>query len=474
VHDLAIRRLVALAVAVLSVAAAGIHPGREPVRTSDPRPNIIVIVTDDQTADSLPSTPAAMPFLQSQIADPSGHWISFPNAFDETPLCCPSRATILTGLDSRHTGVRDNGSGNRLNESQTLPVWLHDAGYHTMLIGKYLNGYPFGRGAYVPPGWDRFIAKLNMSAATTYYGYPFIDQGVPMQAGTGSAFYSTDFLASEAVQAIRTAPASQPFFLYFTPVGPHAPWTPAPRDVGSFAGVSMTPPPSVNEADVADKPAWVRALQPLDGATLDILRRERSSESEALRSVADAVRSVLQAVADKGAAADTVVFFLTDNGYSFGEHRWVGKECPYEECIHTPFAVLVPGTASRTDPALVTTADLASTIADLAGVRPGLRQDGADLASSLLGTGADPARDGVLAEYAGAGPIPPWTEVRTADFAYIETAGQGAELYDLTGALGPADPFELDNRVADPGYAATAARLARLLAELRSHDPSPA
>jgi arylsulfatase A-like enzyme len=467
----ATRRFVALAVAAMSLAAAGIHPGRAPARSSDPRPNIVVIVTDDQTADTLPSTPAAMPFLQSQIEDPSGHWITFPNAFDESPLCCPSRATILTGLDPRHTGVLDNGGGTRLDESQTLPVWLHGAGYHTMLIGKYLNGYPFGRGPYVPPGWDRFVAKLNLSAPTTYYGYPFIDQGVPMRAGAGSSFYSTDFLAREAVSAIRTAPPEQPFFLYFTPVGPHAPWTPAPRDAGSFAGVSMPTPPSVNEADVTDKPAWVRALPSLDGATLDLLRQERRSEWETLGSVDDAVRSVLQAVVDKGAAADTIVFFLTDNGYSFGEHRWIGKACPYEECIHTPFAVLVPGTASRTDPALVTTADLASTIADLAGVRPPIGQDGVDLAPSLLGTGPDPTRPGVLTEYDGAGAIPPWTEVRTADFAYIETAGQGAELYDLSGALGPADPFELDNRVSDPRYAATAARLARLLAELRSHAP---
>jgi arylsulfatase A-like enzyme len=292
-----------------------------------------------------------------------------------------------------------------------------------------------------------------------------------MRAGAGPAFYSTDFLAREAVSAIRTAPAAQPFFLYFTPVGPHAPWTPAPRDAGSFAGPAIPAPPSVNEADVTDKPAWVRALPSLDGATLDLLRRERRSESETLRSVDDAVRSVLQAVADKGAAADTIVFFLTDNGYSFGEHRWIGKACPYEECIRTPFAVSVPGAVSRADPALVTTADLASTIADLAGVRPGVAQDGADLAQSLLGTGPGPARDAVLAESQGVGPIPPWTEVRTADFAYIETAGQGSELYDLTGALGPADPYELDNRATDPRYAATVARLARLLAELRSDAP---
>jgi arylsulfatase A-like enzyme len=268
VRPLAARRLVALSLAVLSLAGAEIRPGHVPMRSSDPRPNIVVIVTDDQTADTLPSTPAAMPFLQSQIEDPSGH-----------------------------------------------------------------------------------------------------------------------------------------------------------------------------------------------------------CESETLRSVDDAVRSVLQAVADKGAAADTIVFFLTDNGYSFGEHRWIGKACPYEECIRTPLAVSVPGAVSRADPMLVTTADLASTIADLAGVRPGIAQDGADLAPSFLGTGPDPAREAVLAESQGVGPIPPWTEVRTADFAYVETAGQGSELYDLTGALGPADPYELDNRATHPRYAATAARLARLLAELCSDAP---
>jgi len=153
----------------------------------DPRPNVIIILTDDQSIDTLPSDPPAMPWLQARIADPQDHWTWFPNAFVNTPLCCPSRATLLTGLYSHHTGVQDNDDGHLLDERATLAVRLHDAGYRTGLIGKYLNLYPFGRGPYMPPGWDRWVGKGNRSAATVYYGYPLVDQGVPVTGGFAPA-----------------------------------------------------------------------------------------------------------------------------------------------------------------------------------------------------------------------------------------------------------------------------------------------
>ena len=125
-----------VAAVVLAAAALTAAPNRAP---RDDRPNIIVILTDDQSLDTLPSNPPTMPWLQSQIQDPNGHWLWFPNAFIETPLCCPSRATILSGRYSRHTHVRTNDDGHRFDESNTLATWLHDGGYTTGLIGKYLN-----------------------------------------------------------------------------------------------------------------------------------------------------------------------------------------------------------------------------------------------------------------------------------------------------------------------------------------------
>jgi N-acetylglucosamine-6-sulfatase len=454
------------ALAVLAVAAA--LPGRSPNRADDPRPNVIVILTDDQSFGTLPSEPAAMPWLQARIGDPLDHWRWFPNAYVNTPLCCPSRASILTGLYSHHTGVRDNGDGQLLDERTTIALRLHDAGYRTALIGKYLNRYPFERGPYVPAGWDRWVGKANLSSTTTYYGYPFVDQGVPLTAGLAPDAYATDLLAREAVGFVRSAPVGQPYFLLFTPSAPHAPRTPPPRYAGVFDGLSLPRPPSFGIAD-GGKPPWVRTLPPIDEVAARALDSARLRERETLLAVDDAVQRIVAAVAARGDLERTVIFFLTDNGLAFGEHGWTAKSCPYAECVRTPFAVHVPGIAAGTDPALVSNVDLAPTIAGLAGL-PARPADGLDLSPLLEGTGSPPDRDAVFLEYPGDRVVPAWEGVRTADFAYIRT-GSFEELYDIAGARGRADPFEMDNRADDPAYLDVRTQLAGLTTALSSADP---
>ena len=194
--------LVAASIAVVAVAAALPAPAQPDPATLPP--NIILILTDDQSLDTLPSDPASMPWLQSQIfGNPAGDWLWFPNAFLNTPLCCPSRATILTGRYSHHTRVEGNEQGMNLDESNTLATWLKGGGYTTALIGKYLNNYPWNRGPYVPPGWDRFFGKRNEAEAETYYDYGVIDQGVPLFAGDTPDAYVTDLLADKAVDFLR-------------------------------------------------------------------------------------------------------------------------------------------------------------------------------------------------------------------------------------------------------------------------------
>ena len=432
---------------------------------TDHRPNIVVVLTDDQSLETLPHDPAVMPWLQSQIQDPAGHWQWFPNAVFNTPLCCPSRATILTGQYSHHTGVVNNDTGHLLDETNTLPVWLHDAGYTTGLVGKYLNLYPFNRGNYVPPGWDRWFAKLNESGATTYYGYHVIDQGALRTYGQAPADYVTSVLTQQAVDFIRTAPASAPFFLYFTPPAPHSPWTPAPGDAGAYRGPALVPPVSVT-APVAGMPTWVQNLPAPTTADVAALQAERLRQYDTLLGVDRSVHSIVDAIAARGALSDTYIFFLTDNGYSFGEHRIVGKRCPYEECIRTPFAVLVPGAKAQIDPQLVSNVDLAPTIAALAGVTPGLPEDGSSFARNLLQRRAPVRHQTKLIEWAGDSQVPPWWGVRTPDFAYIETGTQ-VELYDLTGRIGQPDPGELHNVAGLPSYAKVRARLAARLLKLR-------
>ncbi|MEA2522429.1 MAG: hypothetical protein QOI81_2075, partial [Actinomycetota bacterium] len=409
--------------------------------------------------------PPIMPWLQSQIFDPTGHWRWFPDAVFNTPLCCPSRATILTGQYSHRTGVVNNTSGNVLDDTNTLPVWLHDSGYTTGLIGKYLNLYPFDRGNYVPPGWDRWFAKMNESPETTYYNYHVVDQGTLRSFGSEPADYATSVLTQQAVDFVRTASIAKPFFLYFTPSAPHAPWIPPPGDAARYQ-LPLVPPVS-DTASVVGKPSWVEHLPALDATAISKLQADRRLEYDTLLGVDRSVHSIVDAIAARGDLSDTYIFFLTDNGYSFGEHRIVGKRCPYEECIRTPFAVYVPGTAAGTDPQLVSNVDLAPTIASLAGVTPALPEDGTSFARNLLHPDAPVRSQAKLIEWAGDPQVPPWWGIRTPDFAYIET-GTTVELYDLTGRLGPADPDELTNVAAEPVYAKVRAHLRARLALMRN------
>jgi len=204
----------------------------------------VLILTDDQTLDTLPTEPAAMPWLQSQLEDPNGHWVWFPNAVASTPLCCPSRATILTGEYDTRTHVRDKFSGSSLDDANTLPVWLHQAGYTTALVGKYLNNYPWGRAPFVPPGWDRWFAKENPNESTSYYNYDVVDRGYARHYGATPSAYATDVLSGAANAFLDGAPSDRPWFLYFAPNAPHAPWIPAQRYRGASASAS---PPTIRQ-----------------------------------------------------------------------------------------------------------------------------------------------------------------------------------------------------------------------------------
>lgn len=470
-----VRAALVAALAALAVAAVLPRPARPDPATLPP--NVIVILTDDQTIDTLPSDPAAMPWLQSQIFDaPDGHWLWFPHAYISTPLCCPSRATILTGRYAHHTLVQDNAEGQNLDESNTLATWLHGAGYTTALFGKYLNEYPWNRGPYVPPGWSRFVGKNNTDQGQTYYGYREVNQGVPLSVGTSEAAYATDHYADLAVDFLASTSPDRPYFMMYTPSAPHQPWIPARHDIGAFSGVRIPGPSHRMLFDVRGKPAWVRGLPAPTAADLAWDRASRRREFVTLLAVDDAVRRIVQAVAARGELDRTVIFFLTDNGYEFGEHRWRGKKCPYEPCIRTPLAVWSPWRSAASVPLPVSNVDLAPTIADLADVVPGLPEDGSSFAGAL---GEPAARGGVSApppppdralyfEWAGDATLPAWQAVRTPDFAYIESVDGSIELYDLTGALGRPDPHELRNVAGLPRYATTRIRLAKTLADLAS------
>lgn len=454
------RRLAVEAAAVVLVVMVGAAVVPEVVRRADsPRLNVVVVVTDDQPASSVPYPFPVMRFLQREALDPSGHWVVFTRAFANTPLCCPSRATMLTGRYPHHTGVLTNADGARLDEAETLATWLDAAGYETALVGKYLNGYPFGRGPYLPAGWDRWWGKRQGTAESIYHDFALIEDGTTV--GYGPDAYSTDVFAAKAVAFLRETPLDRPFFLWFAPTAPHPPAEAAPRHAGRFADLVAPSSPAVGELDVSDKPAWVRALPPLDAAALGALREAWRRTAETLLAVDDAIRAIVETLRARGELDETLIVVTSDNGLAFGEHRWDGKSCPYEACTRVPFLVRMPDATHRIEPALVSLADLAPTILDLTGVRPQVPLDGRSLAPVLAGRAPGPDR--VYLEFAGDDRVPAWWALRGRRWLYVELATGERELYDLR-----RDPFELENVATDPARAPIVAVMASELARLRS------
>jgi N-acetylglucosamine-6-sulfatase len=328
------------------------------------RPNVILILTDDQ--DQSAETISKMPYLRSRDPASGGGWFRFDAAFINNPTCCPSRATILTGQWSHHTGVETTGGAPSFEDSDTIATRLHDAGYRTGFIGKYHLGAtgPISS-TYIPPGWDEFVDHKAQTGA--YYDYTLNDNGTLVDHGSAPGDYSTDVLAAKALGFIDRSASAQPFFLEFAPRAPHDPWTAAPRYVGHYASEPVSFPASWNE-DTSDKPTWW-AGRPLAraGNRAGAMRKEWDT----LLAVDDAVEAIHKRIQSLGLMSRTVIIFMTDNGYSLGEHRWGDKRCVYDSCAHTPLYIKYAGHSQGwTFPELVGNEDLAPTLADLAGVAP--------------------------------------------------------------------------------------------------------
>lgn len=394
--------------------------------------NVVLIVTDDQRWDTL----AYMPTVQAELV---GKGVTFENAFAANPLCCPSRASILTGTWSHSNGVwtnaGDHGGFPAFDDRETLPVWLQAAGSQTMLVGKYLNGYGPGNApaTYVPPGWDRW---LSFYGGTAYSDYLLTDGAAVTPFGSEPEHYSTDVLGAAAADFIRDS--SDPFFLFFAPFAPHFSGSaftaePALRHVDRYLGLGPPPRPNLNEANVRDKPSWLHWRRPLPLDRLETLREE---QLETLLAVDEAVDLLLAALAETGKLADTLIVFTSDNGYYWGEHRLLGKSLPYEEALRVPLVIRwdASGLPVRTARELVGNVDIAQTVVDAAG----LSVDTAGRSLLPLMAGPRPWRRHFLIEN-GAGSRS-YCGYRSKDWKYVQYASGKEELYDLE-----SDPYELRN-----------------------------
>ena len=467
----AIARIAAAALALGCLAAAA------PASASAaPRPNVVVIETDDQTANTL----WAMPIVQRELA---GRGVTFENSFVSYSLCCPSRATFLTGQYAHNHGVFDNvlpfGSFYKLDSTNTLPVWLQAAGYRTMHVGKYLNRYGTRDPLQVPPGWSDWHALVDPTTYS-YFGFTTNDDGRLTHYPPTPANYSTDVLARKATDLITEASRGpRPFFLWTAFLAPHfslSPFherddppgfhtpTPAPQDRNRFAWAPLPRPPSFDEADLSDKPTEIQAYPRLSDSIQSAIRENYQQELETLQAVDRAVGRIVDTLQRTGQLGRTLIIFTSDNGYFHGEHRIPREKIvPYEPAIRVPLIVSGPGIPQGVRrPQLVSNQDLAPTILAATGARPGRVEDGISLYPLMRHGQLEPGRD-LLIEGLYHVPFVTFAAIRTNRWFYAEYSDGQRELYDLL-----ADPDELVNRDLQPAYSAIEADLARRLANLRT------
>jgi N-acetylglucosamine-6-sulfatase len=465
--------LLALGVALLAAGGALALVRDEASAAKKPRPNVVVIMTDDQTQKSI----SLLPNVERLIGD---RGTTFKDSFVSFSLCCPSRATFLTGQYAHNHGVMGNsgsdGGFRHLDSSNTLPVWLEDDGYYTGHIGKYLNGYGRNDPLLVPDGWSEWHGSVDPSTYR-YYGFTLNENGGLFTYTDKPQDYSTDLYTSKAVDFIqRRAPGKAPFFLWLAYLAPHSGGQdeidpnpdascnnsakPAPRHEGAFAAEPLPRPPSFNEADVSDKPLDVRNRPSFDDATVGEITRLYRCRLGSLLAVNDGVKRVVDTLQASGELDNTLVVFTSDNGFMQGEHRIKnGKVKPYEESIRVPLMMRGPGIpAGRKVDDLAINPDLTRTILDETGVEPGLEPDGRSLLTFAKRPGKWHGRE-LLIE------TKTYTGIRTRRYTYVEHSTGERELYDLDN-----DPYELRSLHADPAYAPVMAALAKRLHKLADCD----
>jgi N-acetylglucosamine-6-sulfatase len=473
-----------LLIGISLLAGAGAQPKagradspqrRQPERAQGARtrPNIVFVLTDD--LDRNLGTLEQVPKLKEMLA---GQGLTFPNMFVTESLCCPSRTSTQRAQYVHNHQVLGNGPPNggferfhALNEDQsTVGTWLKAAGYRTGYMGKYLNGYPDTAAPnYVPPGWDDWDSP---AAGNPYseFNYTLNENGALVKYGDQPESYLTDVLSKKATTFIQqTATDQRPFFLFVATYAPHQPATPAPRHLGAFPGARAPRPPSYNETDVSDKPAWVQSrplLRPGQQMQMDNLFRRRL---QSMLAVQDLIEHLLYTLRATGQLQNTYIFFASDNGFHLGEHRLLaGKLTAYEEDIRVPLFVRGPGVpAGRVREEFVGNLDLGLTFAALGGAQVPDFVDGRSL-MPLLHDEAKPERwrGAFLVEQeethfrAGPAPrqvlepqdmietqlaqtrqgVPAYAALRTPTHTYVVLGTGERELYDLR-----ADPYELEN-----------------------------
>jgi arylsulfatase A-like enzyme len=422
--------LASLLIAALTIVSAGISSAA-PGSGNGGRPNILFIVTDDQRAETLD----VMPKTKSLF---DGHGTAFPNAYATTPVCCPSRASIFTGLYAHNHGVKRNNQGSVLDHNLTIQRRLQQVGYRTGIFGKFLNNWTITQS---PPFFEKWAVFNN----SPYTNFRVNEQGTVKFISQ----YATSYVAQKAVEFIRQADQQEdnrPWFLYVAPTAPHEPFTPEEKYLDAPVP-EFAPNPASFEPDRSDKPPYVQQTN-LDP---DVVLAHRVAQLRMLKSVDDLVSKVFASLSANRELGNTLAIFVSDNGYQWGEHGLESKHTPYTYSVKIPMYMRWPDRlpAGVDDQRIVANLDLAPTALDAANVDQNSPMDGRSL---LQGQ----ARDRILLERLSrlAGSPPNWASIRTPSLQYTETYADSdwspsspltfQEHYDLG-----LDPWQLTNTLGD-------------------------
>ncbi|WP_346152365.1 sulfatase [Nonomuraea recticatena] len=413
------------------------------------RPNILFVLVDDLEYGVLQN----FPNITGQLVQQG---VSFDHMFVTNSWCCPSRASILRSQyvhsHTVWTNTAPEGGFDRFHtaglERSTIGTWMKDAGYRTAMMGKYLNHYP-GKTAtadYVPPGWDEWYVPVKRLYEE--YDYTLNENGDVEEYGWEEDDYLTDVLTREAEDFVTSD--DEPFFLYLAPVAPHNPANPARRHVSAFPGVKAPRPPSFNQQNVEEEPAWLRGRPLLDPEAEARVDERYGRRMRSMLGVDDMVATLVEALRRTGKLENTYLFFASDNGFHLGTHRLQqGKTTPFEEAVKVPLVVRGPGVKpGSTIHAMAQTVDLAPTFAELGGARTPDFAEGRSLVPLLRGLTPTPWRRNALIEFtrpankrsARQTPVPAYAALRTETHTYVRYETGEIQLYDLT-----QDPYQLHN-----------------------------
>jgi N-acetylglucosamine-6-sulfatase len=470
--------LALLAAMLASLVPSGASAATNSGDLATDQPNVVLIQVDDQTTSQFKRK-----FMPETTRLLTQRGTKFTNYIATTPQCCPSRASLITGQYAHNNGVTSNGKGypSLRDKGNVLPVWLQQAGYNTIHVGKFLNGYWkfVDRPADVAPGWTDW--RTVVGGRFGYYEYFLSRNGDWHHFGKHKRDYITRVLSRTTVKAIhKYAPGEAPFYLQLDEHAPHGSGgrqvfrcsgkhiraaKPDPRDLNAFRKAALPHPPSFNELRMADKPGFLQNVPRLDHDARANVRFHWRCALASLVSVDRSVAAVRNAVKRAGELDNTVFIYISDNGLFYGEHRLaIGKVLPYDETLLQPLVIDPPGSDEvRKVHEPVGNIDLAPTILDLADAEPCpptgecRTMDGRSLMPLITGSGGWPDERALLTEYhaaaSGRYQTCHYDGIRTANSIYVEHYSVVAnpatrqcretlevERYDLK-----SDPFELRN-----------------------------